>query len=62
MAIQLGVNIKKKLIKGHGVLLGDVPRVAPGRVMALGSGVAGIHAKMAAGLGANATIMDINMK
>jgi alanine dehydrogenase len=63
MAIQQGAKYLEKPIKGRGVLLGGVPGVPPGRVLILGAGVVGIQAaKMAAGLGAHVTIMDINMK
>ncbi|MEY8849973.1 alanine dehydrogenase [Psychroserpens sp. XS_ASV72] len=63
MAIQQGAKYLEKPIKGRGVLLGGVPGVPPGRVLVLGAGVVGIQAaKMAAGLGAHVTIMDIDMK
>ena len=63
MAIQQGAKYLEKPVKGRGVLLGGVPGVPPGRVLVLGAGVVGIQAaKMAAGLGAHVTIMDINMK
>jgi len=53
----------EKPVKGRGVLLGGVPGVAPGRVLVLGAGVVGIQAaKMAAGLGAHVTIVDVSMK
>lgn len=63
MAIQQGAKYLEKPIKGRGVLLGGVPGVPPGKVLILGAGVVGIQAaKMAAGLGAHVTIMDIDMK
>ncbi|SDR83227.1 alanine dehydrogenase [Formosa sp. Hel1_31_208] len=63
MAIQQGAKYLEKPIKGRGVLLGGVPGVPPGRVLVLGAGIVGVQAaKMAAGLGAHVTIMDINMK
>ncbi|MGV3460664.1 MAG: alanine dehydrogenase [Flavobacterium sp.] len=63
MAIQQGAKYLEKPIKGRGVLLGGVPGVPPGKVLILGAGVVGIQAaKMAAGLGAHVTILDINMK
>ncbi|WP_369998419.1 alanine dehydrogenase [Winogradskyella sp.] len=63
MAVQQGAKYLEKPIKGRGVLLGGVPGVPPGKVLVLGAGVVGIQAaKMAAGLGAHVTIMDINMK
>ncbi|ARN77055.1 alanine dehydrogenase [Nonlabens spongiae] len=63
LPIQQGAKYLEKPVKGRGVLLGGVPGVAPGRVLVLGAGVVGIQAaKMASGLGAHVTIMDINMK
>ncbi|WP_298489167.1 alanine dehydrogenase [uncultured Maribacter sp.] len=63
MAIQQGAKYLEKPVKGKGVLLGGVPGVAPGKVLVLGAGVVGIQAaKMAAGLGAHVTILDIDMK
>lgn len=63
MAIQQGAKYLENPIKGRGVLLGGVPGVPPGKVLVLGAGIVGIQAaKMAAGLGAHVTIMDINMK
>lgn len=63
LAIQQGAKYLEKPVKGRGVLLGGVPGVAPGKVLVLGAGVVGIQAaKMASGLGAHVTIMDINMK
>ncbi|MET1258847.1 alanine dehydrogenase [Flagellimonas sp. DF-77] len=63
MAIQQGAKYLEKPVKGRGVLLGGVPGVAPGKVLILGAGTVGIQAaKMAAGLGAHVTIMDVNMK
>lgn len=63
MAIQQGAKYLEKPEKGRGVLLGGVPGVAPGKVLVLGAGIVGIQAaKMAAGLGAHVTILDVNMK
>lgn len=63
MAIQQGAKYLEKPIKGRGVLLGGVPGVSPGKVLILGAGIVGVQAaKMAAGLGAHVTIMDVNMK
>lgn len=63
MAVQQGAKYLEKPLKGKGVLLGGVPGVPPGKVLVLGAGVVGIQAaKMAAGLGANVVIMDIDMK
>jgi len=62
MAVQQGAKYLEKPIKGKGILLGGVPGVRPGKVLILGGGVVGIQAaKMAAGLGALVTVLDINM-
>lgn len=62
MATQQGAKYLEKPILGKGVLLGGVPGVPPGKVLVLGGGVVGTQAaKMAAGLGAQVTIMDINL-
>ncbi len=63
MAIQQGAKYLEKPVKGRGVLLGGVPGVPPGKVLILGAGVVGAQAaKMAAGLGAHVTILDVDMK
>ena len=63
MAVQQGAKYLEKPIKGRGILLGGVPGVSPGRVLILGAGVVGVQAaKMASGLGAHVTVMDVNMK
>ena len=62
MAIQQGAKYLEKPVKGRGVLLGGVPGVAPGKVLVLGGGVVGTQAaRMAAGLGAQVTILDISL-
>jgi len=62
MAVQEGAKYLEKLHGGRGVLLGGVPGVAPGKVVILGGGVVGTNAaKMAAGLGASVTILDISL-
>lgn len=62
MAIQQGAKFLEKPAKGRGVLLGGVPGVPPGKVLILGAGIVGIQAaKMASGLGAQVTIVDIDM-
>lgn len=62
MAIQQGAKYLEKPLKGKGVLLGGVPGVPPGKVLILGGGIVGTQAaKMAAGLGARVTIMDISL-
>lgn len=62
MSVQEGAKSLEKPLKGRGVLLGGVPGVPPGKVLILGGGVVGTQAaKMAAGLGAQVTIMDISL-
>ena len=62
MSIQEGAKYLEKPMMGRGILLGGVPGVEPARVLILGAGVVGTNAaKMAAGLGASVTIMDINL-
>lgn len=63
MSIQEGAKYLEKPMMGRGILLGGVPGVAPANVVVLGAGVVGHNAaKVAAGLGANVTIMDINLE
>ena len=63
MSIQQGAKYLEKPLKGRGILLGGVPGVKPAKVLILGGGVVGTQAaKMAAGLGADVTIMDINLQ
>ncbi len=62
MAVQEGAKYLEKPQGGLGVLLGGVPGVLPGKVVVLGGGVVGTHAaRMAAGLGARVSIMDISL-
>jgi alanine dehydrogenase len=62
MAIQEGAKFLEKPAKGRGVLLGGIPGVAPGKVLVLGGGIVGTQAaKMAAGLGAQVTLLDISL-
>ncbi|MFY0625727.1 MAG: alanine dehydrogenase [Reichenbachiella sp.] len=62
MSIQQGAKYLEKPMKGRGILLGGVPGVSPAKVMILGGGVVGTEAaKMAAGLGADVTILDLNL-
>ena len=62
MATQQGAKFLEKPQSGFGILLGGVPGVKPANVIILGGGVVGTQAaKMAAGLGANVTIFDINL-
>jgi alanine dehydrogenase len=62
MAIQEGAKYLEKFFGGSGVLLGGVPGVRPAEVVIIGGGVVGTHAaKMAAGLGAHVTILDLDL-
>ncbi|WP_085521955.1 alanine dehydrogenase [Tuberibacillus sp. Marseille-P3662] len=61
MSVQIGAQFLEKPHEGKGVLLGGVPGVNAGRVVILGGGIVGTNAaKMALGLGAQVTILDIN--
>jgi len=61
MSIQAGATALEKEHGGRGVLLGGVPGVLPGKVAVIGGGVVGFNAaQMAAGLGADVTILDRN--
>ena len=61
MAVQIGVRYLEKSNGGAGILLGGVPGVAAGKVTIVGGGVVGLNAaKMAVGLGAKVTILDIS--
>ena len=61
MSVQIGAYLLQKNNNGSGVLLGGVPGVKPADVLIIGGGVVGINAaKMAIGLGARVTIMDVN--
>lgn len=63
MSIQEGAKYLEKTYGGYGVLLGGVPGVPPAKVLIIGGGIVGTEAaKMAAGLGADTTIMDVNLK
>ncbi len=63
MATQVGAYMLQKYTGGSGVLLGGVPGVRPGKVVIIGGGVVGMNAaKMAVGLGAQVTILDISKK
>jgi alanine dehydrogenase len=59
LATQVGATALQKPHGGRGVLLGGVPGVAPGKVVVIGGGVAGLNAAvMAMGLGADVTVLD----
>ncbi|TFD33715.1 alanine dehydrogenase [Cryobacterium sp. TMT1-19] len=62
LAVQVGAQSLMAPAGGKGVLLGGVPGVRPAKVVVLGAGVAGTNAAaMAMGLGADVTILDINI-
>jgi alanine dehydrogenase len=62
MAIQEGAKYLEKPLKGRGILLGGVPGVRPAKVLILGGGIVGSNsAKIAAGMGADVTILDVNL-
>src|SRR6267143_1585479 len=62
MAVQEGAKYLEKVFGGFGILLGGVPGVLPAEVLILGGGVVGTNAaKMAAGLGAHVTLLDISL-
>jgi alanine dehydrogenase len=62
MSIQEGAKYLERPFEGRGILLGGVPGVLPASVVILGGGIVGANAaKVAAGLGANVTILDINL-
>lgn len=61
MSVQIGAHFLEKAHGGKGILLGGVPGVEPGKVAVIGGGIVGANAaKMAIGLGAEVTIVDLN--
>jgi alanine dehydrogenase len=59
LAPQVGAWTLQKANGGRGVLMGGVPGVAPAKVVVIGGGVVGTHAaKIAAGMGADVTVLD----
>ncbi|MGE7666083.1 alanine dehydrogenase [Ureibacillus composti] len=61
MSVQIGAQYLEKVNGGKGILLGGVPGVGRGKVTIVGGGVAGTNAaKVAVGMGANVTILDLN--
>lgn len=61
MSIQIGAHFLEKAHGGRGVLLGGVPGVLPARVIVVGGGIVGTNAaRVAAGMGADVTILDNN--
>jgi alanine dehydrogenase len=62
MSVQVGAAHLEKEKGGRGVLLGGVPGVPPGNVCIIGGGIVGINAaKVALGMGAKVTILDVNL-
>ncbi|WP_027461390.1 alanine dehydrogenase [Deinococcus murrayi] len=63
LSVQAGAYHLQKPVGGRGVLLGGVPGVQPGHVTIIGGGVVGTNAaKMAMGLGAKVTILDVSQR
>ncbi len=63
MSVVMGAYFLAKHNNGSGVLLGGVPGVLPGRVVVVGGGTSGVNAmRMAKGLGADVTILDIDLE
>ncbi len=61
MATQVGAYYLEKINGGLGILLGGVPGVMPAEVVVIGGGIVGLNAaKIAVGMGANVTILDIS--
>jgi alanine dehydrogenase len=62
MSLQEGAKYLERPFQGRGILLGGVPGVAPANVVVLGGGIVGANAaKVAAGLGAHVSILDVNL-
>jgi alanine dehydrogenase len=63
MSVLVGGYFLAKHFGGNGMLLGGVPGVLPGRVVVLGGGAAGVNAaRMAQGLGADVTILEVDIE
>jgi alanine dehydrogenase len=63
LSVQIGAHFLEKENGGSGVLLGGVPGTPPGKVAIVGGGVVGTNAaKVAIGMGAEVTILDINLE
>jgi alanine dehydrogenase len=62
MAVQEGAKYLEEPMQGRGILLGGVPGVKPAEVVIIGAGIVGGNACMiAAGMGANVTVLDVNL-
>lgn len=63
MAVQEGAKYLERPMEGRGILLSGVPGVAPAKVVIIGGGVVGTNAaKVAAGFGADVTVLDVNLE
>ncbi len=63
MSVLMGGYFLQKHLGGCGVLLGGVPGVLPGKVVVIGGGAAGVNAaRMAQGLGADVTILEVDVE
>ena len=63
MAVQEGAKFLERRMGGRGILLGGVPGVPPATVLVLGGGIVGQNAAtIAAGMGADVTVLDINLR
>ncbi len=63
MSVQEGAKYLEKPFGGYGVLLGGVPGVPPAKVLIIGGGIVGTEAaKVAGGMGADVTVMDVSMR
>lgn len=61
MSVQIGANLLEKSNGGRGVLLGGIPGVEPAHIAIIGGGTVGTNAvKMAVGLGAQVTVLDVS--
>ena len=62
LSIQAGARCLERVCGGRGVLLGGVPGVPPGKVVVIGGGIVGLNAvRMAMGMGADVTVLDISL-
>jgi alanine dehydrogenase len=62
LSVQFGARFLERQMGGRGVLLGGIPGVKPGKVVILGGGVVGTEAaRIAVGMGAQVTILDVNV-
>jgi len=63
LSVQIGATLLQKHYQGSGILLGGLPGVAPSHVVIIGGGIAGTGAaKIACGLGARVTVLDLSLE